>query len=246
MPPKHFRRSPRPCPRRQRRPGRGRRAAGGHRPVARRGRAAARCRPWRHGDQRRDGAGQGRRQEAARAGRGDRRKTARRRSRRQGRGGGPGLHQSDAQARGLDRGAAHGGPRRAATTAAATSAGGEPVNVEYVSANPTGPMHVGHCRGAVFGDALASLLAFAGLRGDARILHQRCRRAGRRARALGLSALPRGAGRGHRRHPGGALSGRLSQAGRRGAGAPNTAQHCSAESRRANGCRRPCASARSR
>ena len=36
------------------------------------------------------------------------------------------------------------------------------VNVEYVSANPTGPMHVGHCRGAVFGDALASLLSFAG------------------------------------------------------------------------------------
>ena len=38
----------------------------------------------------------------------------------------------------------------------------EQVNVEYVSANPTGPMHVGHCRGAVFGDALASLLAIAG------------------------------------------------------------------------------------
>jgi len=37
-----------------------------------------------------------------------------------------------------------------------------PVNVEYVSANPTGPMHVGHCRGAVFGDALASLLDFSG------------------------------------------------------------------------------------
>src|SRR6185437_8906772 len=36
------------------------------------------------------------------------------------------------------------------------------VNVEYVSANPTGPMHVGHCRGAVFGDALARLLDFAG------------------------------------------------------------------------------------
>ena len=36
------------------------------------------------------------------------------------------------------------------------------VNVEYVSANPTGPMHVGHCRGAVVGDALANLLAFAG------------------------------------------------------------------------------------
>jgi arginyl-tRNA synthetase len=39
---------------------------------------------------------------------------------------------------------------------------GSPVNVEYVSANPTGPMHVGHCRGAVFGDALAGLLDFAG------------------------------------------------------------------------------------
>ena len=39
---------------------------------------------------------------------------------------------------------------------------GEKINVEYVSANPTGPMHVGHCRGAVFGDCLANLLAFAG------------------------------------------------------------------------------------
>ncbi len=36
------------------------------------------------------------------------------------------------------------------------------INVEYVSANPTGPMHVGHCRGAVVGDVLANLLAFAG------------------------------------------------------------------------------------
>ena len=39
---------------------------------------------------------------------------------------------------------------------------GGPVNVEYVSANPTGPMHVGHARGAVFGDALANLLDFSG------------------------------------------------------------------------------------
>ena len=55
------------------------------------------------------------------------------------------------------RSAIHGGAdhgRGAAT--------GHPVNVEYVSANPTGPMHVGHCRGAVFGDALANLLDFAG------------------------------------------------------------------------------------
>ncbi len=40
--------------------------------------------------------------------------------------------------------------------------GNAKVNVEYVSANPTGPMHVGHCRGAVFGDALANLLTTAG------------------------------------------------------------------------------------
>ncbi|MHC5307197.1 arginine--tRNA ligase [Bartonella sp. LJL80] len=39
---------------------------------------------------------------------------------------------------------------------------GKKVNVEYVSANPTGPMHVGHCRGAVIGDVLANLLSFAG------------------------------------------------------------------------------------
>jgi len=39
---------------------------------------------------------------------------------------------------------------------------GRSVNVEYVSANPTGPLHVGHCRGAVFGDALANLLVATG------------------------------------------------------------------------------------
>ncbi|MCA0401089.1 MAG: arginine--tRNA ligase [Proteobacteria bacterium] len=43
-----------------------------------------------------------------------------------------------------------------------TLGGDRPVNIEYVSANPTGPMHVGHGRGAVYGDALASLLGFAG------------------------------------------------------------------------------------
>jgi arginyl-tRNA synthetase len=43
-----------------------------------------------------------------------------------------------------------------------TMGDGAKVNVEYVSANPTGPLHVGHTRGAVFGDALASLLDYAG------------------------------------------------------------------------------------
>ena len=62
--------------------------------------------------------------------------------------------------------------RGLATVGAAVAAGsaygrsgfgeGQRVNVEFVSANPTGPLHVGHTRGAVFGDALAALLAFAG------------------------------------------------------------------------------------
>lgn len=43
-----------------------------------------------------------------------------------------------------------------------TVGAGKRINVEYVSANPTGPMHMGHCRGAVVGDALAGLLAYAG------------------------------------------------------------------------------------
>jgi arginyl-tRNA synthetase len=45
-----------------------------------------------------------------------------------------------------------------------TRGAGKSVNIEYVSANPTGPMHMGHCRGAVVGDALAALLEFAGHR----------------------------------------------------------------------------------
>jgi arginyl-tRNA synthetase len=52
--------------------------------------------------------------------------------------------------------------REGARYGQSTTGGAEKVNVEYVSANPTGPMHVGHCRGAVFGDALCSLLQFAG------------------------------------------------------------------------------------
>src|SRR5215207_161476 len=47
---------------------------------------------------------------------------------------------------------------------ASTIGGGERVNVEYVSANPTGPLHMGHCRGAVVGDSLARLLEAAGFR----------------------------------------------------------------------------------
>ena len=82
---------------------------------------------------------------------------------RQGRGRRAGLHQPHAQAAGLGGRAA----RRSCAQGADYGRSGDrrrasKVNVEYVSANPTGPMHVGHCRGAVFGDALANLLAFAG------------------------------------------------------------------------------------
>ncbi len=92
------------------------------------------------------------------------------------------------------------------------------INVEYVSANPTGPMHVGHCRGAVVGDALANLLGFAGYAVTKEYVHQRRRLADRRARPLRLPALPRGARRGDRRDPARPLSRRLSRAGRPGAG----------------------------
>jgi arginyl-tRNA synthetase len=125
-----------------------------------RGRAAARCRPWRHGDQCRDGAGQARRAKPrdiaeALAGAG------RRSAHRPAEVAGPGflnlrLAPDDvwqARSRRSWR-----GPRFRARDDGA----GQRVNVEYVSANPTGPLHVGHTRGAVFGDALASLLDFAG------------------------------------------------------------------------------------
>lgn len=52
--------------------------------------------------------------------------------------------------------------RLGARYGARTLEDGLKINVEYVSANPTGPMHVGHCRGAVVGDVLANLLGFAG------------------------------------------------------------------------------------
>ncbi|KTT72176.1 arginine--tRNA ligase [Sphingomonas sanguinis] len=53
-------------------------------------------------------------------------------------------------------------PQTGADYGRSTRGQGVTVNIEYVSANPTGPMHMGHCRGAVVGDALATLLEFAG------------------------------------------------------------------------------------
>ncbi|RVQ66454.1 arginine--tRNA ligase [Croceicoccus ponticola] len=62
---------------------------------------------------------------------------------------------------------------------------GRTVNIEYVSANPTGPMHMGHCRGAVVGDALAGLLEFAGF---AVIKEYYVNDAGAQVQTLGRSA----------------------------------------------------------
>ena len=113
---------------------------------------------------------------------------------------------------------------------------GAPVNVEYVSANPTGPMHVGHCRGAVFGDALANLLAFAGF--DVTREYY-INDAGAQVDVLARSAFLRyreALGEDDRRDPGGPLSGRLSEAGRRGAGR-RVRRSAAGASRRPSGCR---------
>ena len=95
---------------------------------------------------------------------------------------------------------------------------GQKINVEYVSANPTGPMHVGHCRGAVVGDALANLLEFAGFEVTREYY---VNDAGGQIDVLAQSvffALSRSLGRGYRSDPGGAISWRLSCAGWSGAG----------------------------
>jgi arginyl-tRNA synthetase len=82
----------------------------------------------------------------------------------------------------LESGTAHGH---------STIGGGEKVNVEFVSANPTGPMHVGHGRGAVVGDALAALLAKAGLRCIASITSTMPARRSTRSLARSISATRR-------------------------------------------------------
>ena len=180
------------------------------------GRAAARSRPRRHGDERRHGAGAPGAAGAARDRRGARRRVL---------AGEAGIVSAEVAGPGflnlrIDPGRWFG--IVPAVLAAGTGFGrstlgaGRKVNVEFVSANPTGPMHVGHTRGAVFGDALAGLLGFAGWEVTREYYINDGGGAGRRARALGLRALPRGlrARSGDRR---GALSRRLPDPGRRGA-----------------------------
>ena len=94
-------------------------------------------------------------------------------------------------------------PRRASSPARSSTAGdgvrhattplaGQTVNLEFVSANPTGPVHLGDVRWAAVGDALARLLEATGAEVDARVLLQRRRRADRPVRPV---AARRGAGR---------------------------------------------------
>ena len=88
------------------------------------------------------------------------------------------------------------------------------VNVEYVSANPTGPLPVSAGRNAAYGDSLARLFAFAGHDVDARVLLQRRRRADRALRSLAARARARRAG------ARGRLPGRLADRARRADRAP--------------------------
>ncbi len=110
------------------------------------------------------------------------------------------------------------------------------LNVEYVSANPTGPMHVGHCRGAVFGDALANLLVFAGY--DVTREYY-INDAGGQVNVLARSAFLRyreALGEDIGAIPGRSLSRRLSEARRRSAGERAWRLRCST-CRKSNGCR---------
>ncbi len=120
---------------------------------------------------------------------------------------------------------------------------GRKVNVEYVSANPTGPMHVGHCRGAVFGDALAGLLAYAGYEVTREYY---INDAGAQVDVLARSAFLRyreALGEEIGDDPRRPLSRRLPEAGRARRSPPSTATRCG-RCRRRRGCR-SCARRRS-
>ena len=186
-------------------------------PLADRGGAAPGCGPWRSRDQCRDGPRQGGRPQAPRTRRapGGGTRQASRRS--------PG---SKWRARdsstspsiprfGGTRCVPRSSPGRSSATATSARRAGQcrirlGQSHRAPACRPLPRRRVRRCTGQSAGVQR--------LRGDPRILHQRCRRPGRRARPLRLSALPRGARRGHRSDPGRFLSRRLSQAGRRSFG----------------------------
>ena len=97
-----------------------------------------------------------------------------------------------------------------------TMGAGQKVNVEYVSANPTGPLHVGACARRGGRRRPRQPARQGGLCRHQGILHQRCRRAGRHPRALHVPPLQGGAGRSHRPDTRRPLSRRVPERGRRG------------------------------
>ena len=172
------------------------------------GRAHARRHPRRLRDQRRDAAREERTAQAARAGAGHRRCAARERAGCERRDRGPRLHQFPPGARRriaqellrvLELGERYG---------RSTLGAGRRVLVEFVSANPTGPLHVGHGRHAAYGATLANLLDAVGYRRRARVLHQRRRPPDGDPRDEHLAALSRALRR-DVRVPGKRLPGRL-------------------------------------
>ena len=113
---------------------------------------------------------------------------------------------------------------------------GAKVNVEYVSANPTGPLHVAHARGAVVGDALANLLAKAGYDVTKEYyITTRARRSTRSA-ARRSSATGRHSARTSARSPRASIPGSISR--RWGRRSPGATAHAGSTSPKPTGCRR--------
>ena len=172
---------------------RGRYFFSGAGPFADRGRAAARDRSWRPRDQCGDGARQGRRAQAARPRRADRRRASQAAGDHGRGGGGPRLHQHDARSERVARRAARGDRRRAEIRPQRSRQGREGQRRIRLgqsdradACRPLPRRRVRRCAREPAG--------FHRQRRDPRILHQRRRRPGRRARPLRLPALPRGAG----------------------------------------------------
>ena len=180
--------------------GQGRRVSEPARSVAHRGRAAARGEPRRSRHQCGDGAGQGRRPQAARPGREDRSRARQAARGDQDRDRGAGLHQPDARSGGVAHGARRHRPRRRRLWPRHRRRGqaGERRIRLGQSDRPDArrPLPRRGVRRCARQSARGRRLC-----GDARVLHQRRRRAGRCPGALGVPALPRGARREYRRHP---------------------------------------------
>ena len=109
---------------------------------------------------------------------------------------GPGVPQHHRRRRGPGPGGGRRRRRRGGVRAHARRWPGQTVNVEFISANPTGPLHLGHTRWAVLGDAIARVLQAAGADGDPGVLHQRPRQPDEplrrldRGRRAGASRVP--------------------------------------------------------